>query len=141
MASRGRPYRRRLIEGFEVLVGRGDAENDELTFAVAAPRDVWLHAAHRPGSHVVVRMPEGLESLPPRVLAGAAALAAWHSKARGAHRVEVHVCRVADVWKPPGAPPGEVRLRRWRAVRVRPCGAVEDAARAPGAIDTPDPLS
>jgi predicted ribosome quality control (RQC) complex YloA/Tae2 family protein len=119
MASTGRPYRTRRIEGFEVLVGRGDEENDRLTLEVAAPDDVWLHVAGGiPGSHVVVRNPEGLEALPAAVLEAAAALAVWHSRARGARRADVHVCRVADVRKRGGAPPGEVVLRRWDVVRV-----------------------
>ena len=121
MSSRGRPFRSESIEGFEVLVGRGDRENDELTFRVGEPRDFWLHVAGQPGSHVIVRNPEGLEQLPRAVLEQAARLAAWHSKSRGARgKVEVHVCRVADVSKPRGFAPGEVRLRRYDAIRVYP---------------------
>lgn len=121
MASKGRPYRVVLVDGFEILIGRGDDENDMLTFDVAAPEDGWLHVAGgTPGSHVIVRNPEKLETLPPGVVRRAAELAAWHSKARGAARVEVHVCRVEDVSKRRGAPAGEVMLRRWRAVRVTP---------------------
>jgi predicted ribosome quality control (RQC) complex YloA/Tae2 family protein len=119
MGSKGRPYRTVLVEGFEVLVGRGDEENDVLTFEVAAPEDFWLHAAGGvPGSHVVVRNPEKLDALPADVIDAAAALAARHSKARGRARVEVHLCRVADVRKAKGAPAGEVVLRRWERVRV-----------------------
>ena len=120
MASKGRGFRTFNLEGFEVLVGKGDADNDELTFRVGEPSDFWLHvAAGVPGSHVVVRNPDGLDVLPRPVLEKAAALAAWHSKARGARgKVEVHVCRVADVSKVRGAPAGEVRLRRWDSVRV-----------------------
>jgi predicted ribosome quality control (RQC) complex YloA/Tae2 family protein len=121
VASKGRPYRRTTVEGFEVLIGRGDAENDTLTFEVAAPEDVWLHVAGGvAGSHVVVRNPERLAALPPTVIERAAELAAWYSKARAAGRVEVHVCRVADVSKERGAPAGQVLLRRWRRLRVRP---------------------
>jgi predicted ribosome quality control (RQC) complex YloA/Tae2 family protein len=70
---------------------------------------------------VVVRNPDRLAELPKDVLEQAAALAAWHSKARGSRgKVEVHVCRVADVAKARGAPAGEVRLRRWESVRVYP---------------------
>ena len=120
MASKGRPYRTVLVDGREVLVGRGDMENDDLTFAVAAPEDFWLHVAGGvAGSHVVVRNPEKLAALPAPVLERAAQLAVRHSKARGRARVEVHVCRVADVVKRRGAPPGEVDLRRWERVRVR----------------------
>jgi predicted ribosome quality control (RQC) complex YloA/Tae2 family protein len=120
VASKGRPYRRLEVEGFEVLVGKGDAENDRLTFEIADPRDWWLHVAGHSGSHVVVRNPDELAALPRPVLERAAELAAWHSKARGTGKVEVHVCRVADVSKPRGAPPGTVRLRRWTGLRVYP---------------------
>jgi len=121
MASKGRGYRSVTVGGFEVLVGKGDADNDALTFRVAEPHDFWLHVAGPAGSHVVVRNPERLGALPRDVLEKAAALAAWHSKARGSRgKVEVHVCRVADVGKARGAPAGEVRLRRWESLRVYP---------------------
>jgi predicted ribosome quality control (RQC) complex YloA/Tae2 family protein len=121
MGSKGRGYRAHTIDGFEVLVGKGDAENDALTFRVGEPKDFWLHVAGPSGSHVVVRNPDGLEELPRAVLERAAALAAWYSKARGSRgKVEVHVCRVADVSKPRGFPPGQVLLRRWAALKVYP---------------------
>ena len=120
MASKGRGYRRLEVDGFEILVGKGDVENDELTFGVADPQDWWLHVAGRSGSHVIVRNPDGLDVLPRPVLQRAAELAAWHSKGRGAGRLEVHVCRVADVRKPRGFAPGKVQLRRWTSLRVFP---------------------
>jgi predicted ribosome quality control (RQC) complex YloA/Tae2 family protein len=69
---------------------------------------------------VVVRNPENLPELPRPVIERAAELAAWHSKARSRGRVEVHVCRVADVSKRRGAPEGEVMLARWQRLRVTP---------------------
>jgi predicted ribosome quality control (RQC) complex YloA/Tae2 family protein len=121
MGSKGRPYRSVAVEGFEVLVGRGDEENDVLTFEVADPDDFWLHVAGGvPGSHVVIRNPDRLAELPRPVIERAAALAVRHSKAHGRRRVDVHFCRVADVSKRRGAPAGEVVLRRWRSVRVYP---------------------
>jgi len=123
MGSKGRGYLAVEIEGFEVLVGKGDLENDRLTFAVAAPRDFWLHVAGPAGSHVVVRNPLDLDELPLAVIERAAELAAWHSKARGSRgKVEVHLCRVADVRKPRGFAPGQVVLRRWDSIRVYPKG-------------------
>jgi predicted ribosome quality control (RQC) complex YloA/Tae2 family protein len=118
--GKGRPYRTIRLDGWEVLVGRGDRENDELTFDVAAPDDIWMHVTGTPGSHVVVRNPDRLDEIPPRVLERAAQLAGWYSKSRNARRVEVHVCRVRDVSKPPGWEPGKVLLGRWSALRVRP---------------------
>ena len=126
MASKGKEYRVVDVQGFEVLVGKGDAENDRLTFEVAEPHDLWLHVAGPAGSHVVVRNPEKLDELPREVIQRAAELAAWHSKARGSRgKVEVHVCRAADVSKPRGFAPGEVQLRKWTAVKVYPQGMDE----------------
>ncbi|WP_437318431.1 NFACT RNA binding domain-containing protein [Sorangium sp. So ce385] len=128
MGSKGRPYRTLTFDGFEVLVGRGDDDNDALTFEIAEPHDLWLHVAGgTPGSHVIVRNP-GRAEVPREVVERAAAAAAWYSKARGAAKVEVHVCRVADVSKPRGAPAGLVQLARWKSVRVRP----EIPGREPG---------
>src|SRR5438445_7159304 len=111
MSSKGRPYGTVSCAGFEILVGKRDTYNDELTFRVAEPHDFWLHVAGVPGSHVIVRNPEKLAELPREVLTRAAELAAFHSRARNAGKVEVHVCRAADVSKPRGFAPGEVRLR------------------------------
>src|SRR5262245_56213497 len=120
LASKGRPYRTLRFDGFEVLVGRGEDDNDHLTFDVADAHDVWLHVGGgTPGSHVVVRNPDKVE-VPRTVIEQAAAAAAWYSKARNAAKVEVHVCRVSDVSKPRGAPAGLVELARWKSVRVRP---------------------
>jgi predicted ribosome quality control (RQC) complex YloA/Tae2 family protein len=120
MSSKGRPFRTVVIEGFEVLIGKADKDNDYLTFKVAEPRDLWLHVGGgTPGSHVVVRNPEGAE-VPRTVLEAAAAAAAWYSKARGSPKVEVDYCRAADVSKPRGAPAGLVELARYKTVKVRP---------------------
>lgn len=120
MASKGRPYRTLVFDGFEVLVGRGDEDNDRLTFEIGEPHDLWMHVAGgTPGSHVIVRNP-GKGEVPREVIERAAAAAAWYSKSRSAARVEVHVCCVADVSKPRGAPTGLVELARWKSVKVRP---------------------
>ena len=119
MASKGRSFRATYIDEFEVLIGKGAAENDTLTFREADPYDFWLHVANVPGSHVVVRNPDRLSDLPKHVLEHVAELAVWYSKARGGRgKIEVHVCRVSDVSKPRGFPAGKVTLRRWQGVRV-----------------------
>jgi predicted ribosome quality control (RQC) complex YloA/Tae2 family protein len=127
MASKGRGYKTLETDGWQILVGKGDAENDRLTFEVAEPRDFWLHVAHLPGSHVVIRNPDELPEPPKSVLDYAAELAVWSSKAREAGgKVAVHLCRVADVSKRRGAPRGQVRLRRWEEVKIYPRDLSED---------------
>lgn len=118
--GKGRAFRSVLVEGMEVLIGKGDADNDALTFKVADNLDFWLHVAGVPGSHVIIRNPDRLSEPPRAVLERAAQLAAWHSKAREAGKVEVHWCRVADVSKPRGFAPGKVLLKTYKGVRVYP---------------------
>lgn len=120
MGSAGRPYRTIVVDGIEILVGRAAEDNDHLTFHVAKKSDLWLHVGGgTPGSHVVVRKPEGRD-VPDAVVERAAELAAWYSKARGAPRVEVHVCRAGDVRKRKGAPAGQVELQRFTRRKVTP---------------------
>jgi predicted ribosome quality control (RQC) complex YloA/Tae2 family protein len=106
--------------GFRILVGRGARDNDRLTFRVARPDDLWLHAAGFSGSHVVVQALEGRTAeVPADVAQRAAELAVWHSKARGAGgKVSVHVCRVRDVTRRRGAPPGQVVIRKYETMKV-----------------------
>lgn len=120
MGSKGKPYRTVVVDGYEILIGRGSEENDDLSLRIAAPDDVWLHVAGGiPGSHVVVRNPDRID-VPRPVVEAAASYAAWYSKARGAPRVEVHVCRGRDVSKPRGAPAGLVELAKWKSMKVVP---------------------
>jgi hypothetical protein len=118
--GKGKAFRSLMIDQFEVLIGKGDADNDRLTFKVATGADFWLHVANVPGSHVIIRNPDKVSEPPRDVLERAAQLAAWHSKAREAGKVEVHWCRVADVSKPRGFAPGKVILKTFKSVRVYP---------------------
>lgn len=121
MASKGADWRSYQVDGYEILVGKGARQNDRLTFRVAEPHDLWLHASGYAGSHVIVRNPERQTALPREVVERAAQLAAYHSKAREARgKIEVHLCRAADVRKPRGFPAGKVEIRRWESVRVYP---------------------
>lgn len=120
MSSKGRPYRTVMMDGFEVLIGRGAEDNDYLTFDVAKPNDVWMHVGGgTPGSHVVIRNPDRVD-VPRTVIESAAAAAAFYSKARGAPRVEVHYCQASNVKKPRGAPAGLVEISKYKIVKVGP---------------------
>lgn len=118
--GKGKAFRSLMVDQFEVLIGKGDADNDRLTFKVATGADFWLHVANVPGSHVIIRNPDKVSEPPREVLERAAQLAAWHSKARDGGKVEVHWCRVADVSKPRGFAPGKVILKTFKSLRVYP---------------------
>lgn len=125
----GRPIARRTVspDGLVILIGRAAADNDLLTFKLAAPNDFWLHIAGESGSHVVVRNPANLDRLPRDTKLLAAALAAGYSKARAGGRSAVHLCRVRDVSKPRGYAPGKVAIGRYDTVRVSPERLADDA--------------
>jgi len=114
------PYRRyRSSGGIEIRVGRGAKRNDDLTFHHSRPDDVWMHARHAAGAHVVLRWAE--EGAPPtRDLHEAATLAALNSKARTSGSVPVDWTRRKYVRKPRGAPPGAVVMEYQDTVFVEP---------------------
>lgn len=114
------PYRVfRSSGGLEIRVGRGAAHNDDLTFHHSSPGDVWMHARHVGGAHVIVRWP-GPGNPPARDLAEAASLAALHSKARTSSSVPVDWTFRKYVRKPRKSPPGRVLADRVQTVFVTP---------------------
>lgn len=108
-----------LPGGWEVLVGRTDADNDRLSLKVARADDWWFHVRGMSGSHVVLRARDDRE--PDReTLKAAAAIAAHHSKAREGGLVAVSCTRARYVTKPAGAKAGTVQIRREEVLKVRP---------------------
>jgi len=108
-----------LPDGWLVLVGRTDDENDHLTLKVARPTDWWFHVSHLPGSHVILQAKQEVE--PSRdIFRKAAAIAAYHSKAKKAGTVPVVCTRACFVRKPKGSKPGTVQIRKEMTIKVRP---------------------
>ena len=102
-----------------VRAGQTDAENDHLSLKLAGPDDWWFHVRGLPGSHVILQGPEG-EEADRATREQAAAVAAWHSKARAGGVVPVSCTRARFVGKPRGAPPGTVQTRKETVLKVRP---------------------
>jgi predicted ribosome quality control (RQC) complex YloA/Tae2 family protein len=116
--------RYRSSDGYEILVGRAARDNDHLTFRVARPHDLWLHAADYPGSHVIVRNPTRAD-IPHRTIIEAAQLAALFSQARRDAKVDVHYTQRKFLSKPKGAAPGLVRMSSFRSITAEPREGVE----------------
>lgn len=93
-------------DGFSVLVGRNNLQNDRLTLRTARGCDIWLHVKNIPGSHVII-ITNGATP-PDRTLEQAAILAATYSKAADSVQVPVDYTAVRHVHKPSGARPGMV---------------------------------
>jgi predicted ribosome quality control (RQC) complex YloA/Tae2 family protein len=108
------------IDGkWTVLAGRTDADNDWLSLKEARPNDWWFHVRGMPGSHVLLKaLPD--EEPGKDILKAAAAVAAYHSKARSGGVTPVACTKAAYVTKPRGAKPGTVQIRKETILKVRP---------------------
>jgi predicted ribosome quality control (RQC) complex YloA/Tae2 family protein len=124
-AGKSIPGVRRYLstDGYEIIVGRTARDNDNLTFRIANPNDLWMHAGDYPGSHVVVRNPTRKE-IPHRTIIEAAQLAGKFSQASADAKVVIHYTERKFLAKPKGAAPGLVRLLRFRSITVEPKEAI-----------------
>ncbi len=112
------PLRFLSSDGYEILVGRSNVQNDELTHKLARRTDLWLHAQKIHGSHVIIRT-DGLEP-PEATIAEAASLAAWYSQGREAGKIPVDITQVRFVRKPSGAMPGAVLYTDYTTLLAQP---------------------
>ena len=106
-------------DGWTILIGRTGPDNDRMTFKLAAPDDIWLHAAGVHGAHVIIRNPDRSATIPPATLAEAARFALWFSDARSESAADVHWTRRKNVRRAKGGAPGRVLLKRFETLRVR----------------------
>lgn len=96
-----------VIDGYTILIGRNNKENDYLTCKFAKRNDIWFHTKDIHGSHVILKVDES-KIIPEEILYEAAKLAAKHSKAKNSSHVPVDYCKVAFVKKSSGSKPGFV---------------------------------
>lgn len=111
-------------EGFTILIGRNNKQNDMLTTKLADKTDIWLHTKDITGSHVIIRA-EG-KTVPDETIVYAARLAAFHSKAKNSSQVPVDYVPVKLVKKPAGSKPGMVIFTGNRTLYVTPLDPDED---------------
>lgn len=112
------PLRFLSSDGFEILVGRNNFQNDRLTLKTARGEDIWLHTQKIAGSHVIIRT--GGQDIPDRTIEEAASLAAYCSKGRSGTKIPVDYTPVRYVKKPNGAKPGMVIFTNNRTILVNP---------------------
>lgn len=105
-------------EGFQLLVGKNNKQNDYLTLKLAGDEDIWLHTRDIPGAHVIIRT--GGEKVPAVTLEEAASLAAFFSKGRGAANVPVDYTLKKHVRKPRGSKPGMVIYDKQKTIMASP---------------------
>ena len=105
-------------DGFTVLVGRNNKQNDVLTLKTASKSDYWFHTKNIPGSHTIV-LTQGKE-ITQQAIIEAAQICAYHSKAKDSAQVPVDYTVVRNVSKPSGAKPGKVIYVNNKTVYVTP---------------------
>lgn len=107
------------VEGFEILIGKNNRQNEYLTMHMAKKEDIWLHAKDAPGAHVIIRSQPGRE-MPAAVLEQAGRLAAYYSEGRHSSKVSVDYTARKNVWKPAKARPGFVLYENYQTLLVNP---------------------
>ena len=117
----------RSSDGFEILVGRNNRQNDLLTCKMAQKQDIWLHTQKIHGSHVIIACAP--ETPPDRTVTEAMQLAVYFSQAREGQNVPVDYTRVKNVKKPAGAKPGMVIYDHYSTAVVTPDAALAEKLR------------
>lgn len=112
------PLKFKTSDGFTVLVGRNNRQNDKLTMKDANNNDIWFHTKNIPGSHTVL-VTDG-KAPTETAMEEAAVLAAQHSRAKDSAQVPVDYTQIRYVSKPQGAKPGMVIYVQYKTVYVDP---------------------
>lgn len=112
------PIKFRSSDGFTILVGRNNKQNDKLTLKDSIKSDLWLHTQNITGSHVVIQS-DG-ETIPDTTIEEACIIAAYHSSARNSAQVPVDYTFIKFVKKPSGAKPGKVIFTNNKTAFVTP---------------------
>ena len=108
------------VDGYTVLVGRNNKENDYLTLKYANKSDIWFHTKDFHGSHTILKIDNNLPFPNDNVLVEVAKIAAQHSKAKNSSNVPVDYCEVKYVKKPSGSKPGMVIYSNNKTLNVNP---------------------
>lgn len=134
-AAKTGPLRYELSEGYTVLIGRNNLQNDQLTLKTAAAQDYWFHRKQAPGPHLI--LVTGGRTPSEAVITEACELCAWfslkaserqsigsnpadHPEKQGAEKIEIDFCPVKQVYKPKGAKPGRVEFKGQMSRMVYP---------------------
>ena len=107
------------IDGYNVLIGKNNKQNDLLTFKLSSKNDLWFHAKDIHGSHVVLKL-DDVNDVSDNLIEKCASIAAYHSKAKDSTKVLVEYTYIKNLKKPKGSKPGFVTLTNYKTVLVKP---------------------
>lgn len=106
-------------DGFTIIVGKNNIQNDYVTFKLSRSRDIWLHTKNIPGSHTLIVRGDA-DEIPDSTIIEAANICAAHSKAKDGVKVPVDFTEIKNVKKIAGAKPGMVIYDNYNTVYVTP---------------------
>ena len=112
------PVEYKSSDGYCILVGRNNKQNDQLSLKFAEKSDIWLHTQGITGSHVII-CTDGATP-PDKTIEEAAIIAAVNSKGKSSNLVPVDYCLARYVKKPSGAKPGKVIFTNYQTAFVKP---------------------
>ena len=107
------------IDGYEVLVGKNNKQNDFITFRVANKEDIWFHVKDNSGSHVLLRKKTNID-ISEELLRKCASIAAYYSKCKDSSKVEVQYTTIKFIKKPKNSRPGFVAFSKYNSIMVEP---------------------
>ena len=112
------PLEYKSSDGFTILVGRNNIQNDKLSLKLAEKSDIWLHTQLITGSHVLI-LTDG-ETPPDKTVEEACIIASVNSRGKDSNLVPVDYCLAKYVKKPSGAKPGKVIFTNYKTAFVKP---------------------
>ena len=107
------------IDGYNILVGRNNKQNDYLTFKLASKNDLWFHTENIHGSHVILKL-DNNKQITDEIICKVASIAAYYSKGRNSSKVNVQYTEVKNIKKPKNAKPGFVVFNHYKTILVEP---------------------
>ncbi|MFW5976315.1 MAG: Rqc2 family fibronectin-binding protein [Bacillota bacterium] len=113
------PHKFKSSQGYDILVGRNNKQNDYITKKLANNQDIWLHTKKIAGAHVIIRN-HNKEEIPEKTIKEAAVLAATFSQAKMSENVPIDYTEIKNVNKPKGARPGLVYYDYYQTLYVDP---------------------
>ncbi len=117
------PYEFTTSDGFKVLVGRNNTQNDMLSFKIAKNYDMWLHVQNFAGSHTVIVSDN--REISEKAIEEAAEIAARFSSASQSKKVAVDYTLAKNLKKPKNSRPGRVIYHIYNTIYVNPAENTE----------------
>ncbi len=109
-------FKRYEVDGYVILVGKNNIQNDALTFS-SDKNDVWFHVKDYHSSHVIVK---GASPIPDNVILVASSICAYNSKAKQSDKIAVDYTLKKFVKKPPKSKLGSVIYTDYKTIIVTP---------------------